>query len=418
MGERSLYIREWGEIHQSEKNSVEDFDKIYLNPAAWNFLAKYANSSEKNHRFLKFKNSEILKVQNFVGVIATPDGTQIEILPKINTDKNGVDKSRKTLTKMLKVVNKLTFIETTEADLQLNNQLLEVVISNFLNELGRLIKKGIRFDYSRIKAQEKFLKGQLQLGKQLNEPPHKQHLFHLEYDVFLANRVENRLLHSALLLALKFTKKSQNQRNAKHFLIYFDEVPLAKDYKNEFRQWSKNRDMNYYQAVLPWLKLILNQQSPLALNDNNAGISFLFPMEQLFEQYVAKILAKNLPAGYRLTEQKPQKYLAKKPQTFRLKPDIVISDEQGLPIYILDTKWKLINESQKNQWGNQDGKKGVSQSDVYQIFAYGKKYKVKNVALIYPKWDKFREDFGFELDEDLHLCIRSFALDDDKMDVF
>jgi len=50
---------------------------------------------------------------------------------------------------------------------------------------------------------------------------------------------------------------------------------------------------------------------------------------------------------------------------------------------IADTKWKLLSEYKPHQ--------GVSQNDMYQLFAYGKKYKQfqnKKMYLIYPKNDK------------------------------
>jgi 5-methylcytosine-specific restriction enzyme subunit McrC len=81
-----LVIREWGEIHLGDVNKYENIDKIYLNKNAWKNLEKFADSDNKQDRFLKFKNSKVLKVQNFVGVITTPDGTQIEILPKTSEE--------------------------------------------------------------------------------------------------------------------------------------------------------------------------------------------------------------------------------------------------------------------------------------------------------------------------------------------
>ncbi len=411
---QSLCIREWSEIHKGKnsENASENIDRIYLKSSAFKELEKFANSDNKENRFLKFKKSDVLKVQNFVGVITTTDGTQIEILPKIS-DKNDADKSRETLEKMLKVVYKLPFIPTTNADLQLKNQPLpEVLIGWFLGCLGKIIKQGIRRDYQNISEQEKFLKGQLQTHKQLNEPPHKQHLFHIEYDVFSPNRAENRLIHCALLQVLKWSKSNQNQKLAKHFLMFFDEVPLSKNYKYDFSKWSKSRDMAYYQPIFPWLKLILNQQSPFTLKDKNAGISFLIPMERLFEKYVAKILAKQLPQGYQLTEQKPQKPLAyfKNKGVFTMKPDMVISNNKK-PVYILDTKWKLIDENQKNQWGGNDNKKGIRQSDMYQLYAYGKQYRVKKVVLIYPKWQKFNTSFSYKFEDDLWLRICPFDIE-------
>lgn len=410
---QSLVVREWGEIHKSEKNQQKSIDKIEINSSAFKDLEKFAESENKENRFLRFKKPTVLKVQNFVGVITTPDGTQIEILPKTNeiSNEKSADKSRQTLEKMLKVVYKLPFIQTTKADLQLKNQPLpELLIRWFLGCVDEIIKQGIRKDYNRIFAHEKFLKGQLQTHKQLNEPPYKQHLFHIEYDVFSPNRSENRLIHSALLQILKWSKNNQNQKLSKHFLMFFDEVPLSKNYQIDFDKWSNSKDMNYYQAVLPWLKLILNQQTPFTLKDKNAGISFLLPMEKLFEKYVAIQLRKQLPQGYRLKEQISSKYLSNDPKAFLLKPDMAIYENDNLK-YILDTKWKLINESL------QDKKRDISQSDMYQLFAYGKKYNVEKVVLIYPKWKNFITDFSFTLDENLQLNVINFDIETDKIDL-
>lgn len=405
--QNELHIREFGRILKDKENAQISVKKITLNPVDWDFLANHANSNLKDDRFIDIVNLTTLRVKNFVGVVTTPSGTQIEILPKIDNG-NDINESRLTLEKMLKVVNDLPFIQTTEADLQLKNQPLpEVLISWFLRCVDKIVKQGIHKDYNRINAQEKFLKGQLQTHKQLNEAAHKQHLFHIEYDIFSMNRAENRLIHSALLQVLNWSKDNHNQKQAKHFLMLFDEVPLAKNYNNDFSKWSKSRDMNYYQPVLPWLKLILNQQSPFTLKDKNAGISFLLPMEKLFEKYVAKILSKKLsPKGFQVKIE-PKKYLTTNPNAFLMKPDIAIYQGDKV-VRILDTKWKLIDQSATYENGNNDNKKGISQSDVYQLFAYGKKYAVKKVVLIYPKWQKFEKGFGYKLDTDLRLKIKPF----------
>ncbi len=416
---QSLYIREFGKIVKGEENQQDDIQKITLNCNAWNFLAKSAESIEGDDRFVAFVNSTTLKVKNFVGVITTPDGTQIEILPKIEevAESDSANESRAILENMLKVVNHLPFVQTTEASLKLKDRPLpEVLIGWFLNAVDKIIKQGIRRDYLRVQGHEKFLKGQLQTHKQLNEPVYKQHLFHIRYDVLSPNRPENRLIHSALLQVLGWSRNNENQKKAKHFLMFFDEIPVSQHIKNDFNQWVSGRDMNYYQPVLPWLKLILNQQSPFTLKDKNVGISFLLPMEVLFERYVAKILAKQLPSGYKLTEQKPQKPLAyfKGSKVFTMKPDIVIS-KGDVPCCILDTKWKLIYENQTDENGSANNRKGISQSDMYQLFTYGKKYEVEKLVLIYPQWRQFTKEFNFKFDESLNLGVVPFALNDDKM---
>jgi 5-methylcytosine-specific restriction enzyme subunit McrC len=409
----TFYLREFGKIKKGEKNLQTNIDKITLNTTNWEFLANHANSNLKDDRFIEIETLTTLKVQNFVGVITTPNGVQIEILPKIdkgnNANEETANKSREILAKMLKVVHNLPFIQTTKADLQLKNQpLLELLISWFLVSVGEIVKKGIRKNYIKIQNQEKFLKGSLQIHKQLNEPIYNQHKFHIKYNKFSINRVENNLIYTGLLQVLRWSKNNENQKLIKHYLIFFDGCNVSENYTQDFKKWSIERDMNYYQGVLPWLKLILNQQSPFTLKDKNSGISFLIPMEKLFEKYVVKILQKQYP-NYQIKEQISSKYLSNEPQTFALRPDIGVYKNNKL-ISILDTKWKLIDENQKYNNGNNDEKKGINQSDVYQLFVYGKKYGVKKLVLIYPQWNNFKNNFSFELDNGLYLNVYPFNL--------
>lgn len=45
---------------------------------------------------------------------------------------------------------------------------------------------------------------------------------------------------------------------------------------------------------------------------------------------------------------------------------------------LVDTKWKRLDPAKPH--GN------VSQSDVYQAYAYGKEYRSPRVILLYPRW--------------------------------
>ncbi|PHQ56126.1 MAG: hypothetical protein COA30_05305 [Sulfurimonas sp.] len=65
------------------------------------------------------------------------------------------------------------------------------------------------------------------------------------------------------------------------------------------------------------------------------------------------------------------KYLVEEPNKFALKPDMVINEDEQL---IADTKWKIIKDE-----------KDISQSDMYQLYAYGTKYiECSKLYLIYP----------------------------------
>ncbi len=103
----------------------------------------------------------------------------------------------------------------------------------------------------------------------------------------------------------------------------------------------------------------------------------LFDMNLLFESFVYDYLKKNNKFE-NIKNQDKEYHLAYENENekgkFALKPDIVINDGK----IIVDTKWKILTENKSNQ--------GISQSDMYQLYAYGKKYQnCENLYLIYPK---------------------------------
>ena len=82
--------------------------------------------------------------------------------------------------------------------------------------------------------------------------------------------------------------------------------------------------------------------------------------------------------------------------------------------YINDTKWKLRDQTQQNA----SDKYGLSQSDFYQMFAYGNKYLngKGTLVLIYPKHGDEKSgltkpiEIPFEFDENLKLYVLPFDL--------
>lgn len=55
---------------------------------------------------------------------------------------------------------------------------------------------------------------------------------------------------------------------------------------------------------------------------------------------------------------------------------------------IIDTKWKRLAAS------IDDAKQGVSQSDVYQMMAYGRLYECPRLMLLYPHHDELGQSEG------------------------
>jgi len=82
---------------------------------------------------------------------------------------------------------------------------------------------------------------------------------------------------------------------------------------------------------------------------------------------------------------------------------------------VMDTKWKLLD------YLDHRNKYGISQADMYQLYAYGHKYfekdkdskTLKTLMLVYPKTDKFEKRLPvFEYEEGLKLDVVPFDLNE------
>jgi 5-methylcytosine-specific restriction enzyme subunit McrC len=95
---------------------------------------------------------------------------------------------------------------------------------------------------------------------------------------------------------------------------------------------------------------------------------------------------------------------------FRLQPDLLV--RAGTEnVLVLDSKWKLLDGARSSG----SDKYGLSQSDFYQLHAYGQTYLNGrgDVVLIYPKSDAFSvplEAFEFLKTNVLRLWVLPFCL--------
>lgn len=389
-------------------------DEAQVSQTAFDWLCTLAAGFRRvGAQLLQLDGRQWLRLDSYVGVLESPCGQVIEILPKHHDDGDCEVSSRALLCKLIASALDIPSRETREAGLRLyQTSLSEWVMRQFLLALEHLLKRGLRFDYQRIEEEQRYLRGQLDVVKQMRQPPGRQHCFQIRHDVFVPDRPENRLLQSALLLVCKTAQDADNWRLAHELAGMLHELPASSDIAQDFRLWCNDRLMSHYQPLKPWCELILYRQMPLAVAGDYRGISLLFPMEKLFEDYVARWLRGRLPAGAKLTMQASRHALCRHKQQpmFQLKPDLLI--EQGSQRWVLDTKWKRLDAS--NRQNNYD----LSQADFYQLFAYGQRYMggKGELALIYPMWRKFDAPLPpFDFDDQLRLHVLPFDLDGDEL---
>lgn len=393
---------------------LASLDYAQVTESAFDYLCRLSERfSRGGARLLQVEGRRRLKLDNFVGVIQTPCGTELEIVPKHHAEGGSLADARALLRKLLLALLDLPTRDVGEASLQLfDAPLSEWVMGRFLEELDTLVSRGLRFDYQRVEEELPFLRGQLNLNQHLRQPPGREHRFHVRHEVYLPDRPENRLLKLALDHVRQGTRDANHWRLAQELSFRLAEIPASRQVPQDFRAWGQDRLLAHYRQVKTWCELILNQHMPLAVAGDYQGMSLLFPMEKLFERYVARWLRGFLAAGVDIRTPARSQSLCEHQQKpiFQLEPDILISDgEQG---WILDTKWKLIEASKRAD------KYGLSQSDFYQLFAYGQKYLggTGRMALIYPRTETFQSPLdAFNFGSGLSLEVLPFDLHEERL---
>ena len=396
MKQSQLTITEFERVYQHDIGK-KDFGDIE------NFILK---NSDENAPFLRIASGvggKFIQARNYVGVLQTKSGLTIEILPKI-ADKTDTDKSKAIFIKMLRTLKNFPFKSSNLASLKTQNlPLLEIFISMFLCELEALVKKGIKSDYVALEENLNFLKGKLNINEQIKRNSIHKERFYVEYSEFLSDIKINRIIKTTLKFLYKKSNSSKNQQKIRELLFMFNEVSTCDDYKDFFEKLIINRQVKHYEQTLLWCKIFLLGNSFTPHKGDDLAFALLFDMNALFESYVGNFIKKKHAD---VSLQHSEKHLIEAPKSFKLKPDIFLEGE-----FIADTKWKIIrqdiNESEK--------KYKISQADLYQLYAYGKKHECSKLYLIYPKIDGVeQEPMKFRYEDVMWLEILYFDLEKDE----
>lgn len=396
---KQITLKEYEFLQSRDANTTHE-KAHFIEPKAFEYLENFVLQNEESGVYLKLTTKKgfgkVLQAQNYVGVIQTKDGTTIEILPKVkNVESN--EQAKNILIKMLKTLKKSPFKNFNKAQLQSAKMpLLEIFITLFLEELSRLVQKGIKSEYVAKEENLRFLKGKLKMGEQIQQNAIHKERFFVEYEEFTSDRVENRLIKTTLEFLYKKSKLSKNQQRIRECLFVFDEIQTSKNIKHDFSKVKLDRQMKEYEQVLLLAKTFLFENSYSPYRGDDGVYALLFDMNLLFESYVGVYLKKK---GLDIKMQDKGEYLVEAPSLFALRPDFVINKNQENEI-IVDTKYKNIAS-----------KRDISQADMYQLYAYGTKYKkTSQLYLIYPKGDELDLERYSYIQDELHLEVVFFDL--------
>lgn len=357
-----------------------------------------------------------IKTGRFVGTIQTRDGQVIEILPKIYKASGRQEEDqtvcRKVFLNMLQHFTdaKPKSFQQASLSTQKGFPILEAYVANYIQAVEHLILGRVRKDYSKIEGRESFLKGRLNVVRQIAAT--NKALFDISYNKFIEDIPQNRIVVTTLRKLLDVSHSTTNKTRISSLLTLLGEIPSSSHIAADLKaSTTTNRLFSGYEMLMMWSSQFLLNKGFTTFSGEYVNLSLLFQAERLFEDFVAYLFKKYAPT-YHVDAQNSRYFLVDRHNgkgMFRLRPDILVESGSGSPHHdciIIDTKWKAIDGSKPDRYYLIDIK------DMYQLYAYGQKYRlgisteqgmdvVPKLVLLYPYSHSFTEKLPEFVYEDI-----------------
>jgi len=238
----------------------------------------------------------------------------------------------------------------------------------FLEELETLMKKGLIKKYKSHQSQQKSLKGALIFSEQIKRNLVHKERFFVRHQTYDKNHLLHQILHEALLLIDRLDASGGLKDRIGRLLLDFPTVDSRKITVNDFDRINNSRKHAPYERSLEIAKLLLLNFRPDLKAGNQDMIALMFDMNTLWEEYIYRVLKRELMREWEVHGQKRKRFWEKKV----IKPDIVLRHRESGVVYVVDTKWKLPEKYKP------------SDNDLKQMFAYNHYWKCTHSLLLYP----------------------------------
>ena len=349
-----------------------------------------------------------IKTGRYVGTIQTKNGQIIEVLPKIykatGQQEKDKDVCRSVFLNMLKHFTDIKARSFQNASLNTLKgfPILEVYIRNYINAVEQLVLGGLKKNYTPIEENQRYLKGKLDITKQIIKNTTNKARFAIRYNKYLEDIPQNRIIVTTLRKLLGDSHSTTNKAHISALLTILADIPSSTNIENDLRvATNSNRLFASYDLLIQWSNQFLLNKGFTTFAGTCVNQSLLFQAEKLFEDFVAYLFRK-YAHNYNVDSQNTRYFLIDRHNgrgMFRLRPDILVESNPSNPNYeciIIDTKWKAIDSTKPDKHYLLDIK------DMYQLYAYGQKYKlgetkikgdcvIPKLVLLYPYSEKFTE---------------------------
>jgi 5-methylcytosine-specific restriction enzyme subunit McrC len=211
-----------------------------------------------------------------------------------------------------------------------------------------------------------------------------QHIIECDHEPFVFDNRLNRVIKYTSRLLLNKTKFAENQNILQELIFILDEVEDQACSYYDLETVVLNPLFLEYAEIKDICKIVLQQLLYSNQQYDLSQWSLLFPMEYIFEDFIAGFIENKFSLTWKVEYQKSNMNLSTVPESFRMQHDIFLTSRKDeSKKIIIDTKYKLRDGNFK-----QDKKKGIYQPDLYQMVSYALRRGCNEVLILYPNIDE------------------------------
>jgi 5-methylcytosine-specific restriction enzyme subunit McrC len=269
--------------------------------------------------------------------------------------------------------------------------LLDILIRLFADKLLAEATRGLPRAYLALKEDLPALRGRLNVVRQFTTHAVRPDRLACCYDALSSDIVLMQAMKACVIALRRHARADVTVRKLDELRFLLADIS---DVAVSALAWSSvciSRTNRRWESLYGLARLFLKRdwQATHRAADAGQGITLLFPMNDLFEAYIAALTKRALrPAGLTVESQGGRLFClieegAGGRGCFQTKPDMIIRRGTGIrgpAVAIVDIKWKRLATVTDHP------KHGVSQPDVYQMMSYGQVYDCPELVLLYPHY--------------------------------
>lgn len=380
-------VREWGHVKIGEGGFTRGQADALFAAACQHPLA-----GRDATNILVYRQDRIVARQ-MVGMLSAK-GCSLEILPKVDPEKEdglGPDAVRGQLVQMLDVALGLDLDMGRKAAMDRQKiTLLDILIRAFADKLLAEVRRGLPRLYRHCEDDLPALRGRLDTTRQLTRNLVRPDRLACRFDQLDPDTPLMQVMASAVAFLTKHSRSVATRRKLDELRHAFVDIRPVAPNRLPWKEVQIDRTNRRWESLFGLAQLLLRREWQATHHAEAApeGVSLLFPMNDLFEKYVAALMRKGLAgSGIKVVDQGGHKAclgqytrdkILQRGNVFQTRPDLILR-RSGETLAIIDTKWKKLSVDPLSK------KQGVSQADVYQLMAYARLYPTTNLMLLYPE---------------------------------